>query len=398
MNRKLVVAFLSIALCAATALSQTTSSQPSAWVYASAYVGTTSQTQIFAFTAAANGRLTPVSGSPFPDDLGNMAVNGLYLFGAPVGSGTDINTYRIESNGALSYAESMNSTTVNNCTQAPAELVLDHTGATLYGLTYFGDSGNCSNNTYQTYSINKSSGALTYIDTAGATDELNGNLTFTANNEYAYTSSCYHFNPQISGFKRNSNGALTEINPPQVWPAPASQFGCPYLAAADPTNHLAIPIQPYPEEYSNPSGPFKLASYTVQSNGNLTTTSTWATMPSVSVGNVTALAMSPSGKLLAVAGTTGLQVFHFNGANPITPYTGLLTTSEVGAIQWDNNNHLYAVVNATESNNTTDYRLAVFTVTPTSWTWVESYQLGAYSGSSYPTYGLAVQPLPLPWK
>jgi hypothetical protein len=35
--------------------------------------------------------------------------------------------------------------------------------------------------------------------------------------------------------------------------------------------------------------------------------------------------MSPSGKLLAVAGTTGLQVFHFNGSNPIKPYTGLLT-------------------------------------------------------------------------
>jgi hypothetical protein len=69
--------------------------------------------------------------------------------------------------------------------------------------------------------------------------------------------------------------------------------------------------------------------------------------------------MSPSGKLLAVAGPLGLQVFHFNGANPITHYTGLLTKENVSQVFWDNANHLYAI-------STQAGKLFVFTVTPTS--------------------------------
>lgn len=53
-------------------------------------------------------------------------------------------------------------------------------------------------------------------------------------------------------------------------------------------------------------------------SGNLTTTGTISNMPKSSVTQVTDMAMAPSGKLLAVSGTTGLQVFHFNGASPIT--------------------------------------------------------------------------------
>jgi hypothetical protein len=55
----------------------------------------------------------------------------------------------------------------------------------------------------------------------------------------------------------------------------------------------------------------------------------------------------------------GLQVFHFNGSNPITHYTGLLTKDEIDQFFWDNDNHLYAISNASG-------KLFVFTVTPTS--------------------------------
>ena len=73
--------------------------------------------------------------------------------------------------------------------------------------------------------------------------------------------------------------------------------------------------------------------------------------------------MSPSGKLLAVAGaagagTAGIQVFHFNGSNPITHYTGLLTKNPVDQLSWDNHNHLYAVSRSTS-------KVFVFTITPT---------------------------------
>jgi hypothetical protein len=43
------------------------------------------------------------------------------------------------------------------------------------------------------------------------------------------------------------------------------------------------------------------------------------------VKNVNDILFSPSGKLVAVGGTAGLQIFHFNGANPLTRATGLLT-------------------------------------------------------------------------
>ncbi|MES2221208.1 MAG: hypothetical protein V4587_09610 [Acidobacteriota bacterium] len=82
--------------------------------------------------------------------------------------------------------------------------------------------------------------------------------------------------------------------------------------------------------------------------------------------------MSPSGDLFAVGGdsnypeatittsppTAGLQIFHFNGANPITPGGGTLTTVSIDEIHWDNSDHLYALSNSTG-------KLYVYTVTPT---------------------------------
>jgi hypothetical protein len=313
-----------------------------------------------------------------------MAVNGLYLFGAPL-SGSMIDTYRIQSNGALTYAASTNASAPNKCGNTPGPVFLDHSGGSLYDFYYWGDSI-CSNSVYQAWNVVKSSGALTYDGSAGGDEELTGALTFTGNNQFAYTSDCYHSDGQISGFKRNSNGSLSLLNLAQVWPtAQSGQFYCPYLAAADPTNHLAIPVLPCSGGPCGPAGPYQLATYTVNtSTGALTTSSTYANMPKVAVGTVTAISMSPSGKLLAVAGTSGLQVFHFNGASPATAYTGLMSTSEMDSIFWDNDNHLYAI--GTSAN-----KLAVFTVTPTNWNWVATYTVNKPAG-------LIVQPLPLPWQ
>jgi hypothetical protein len=82
-------------------------------------------------------------------------------------------------------------------------------------------------------------------------------------------------------------------------------------------------------------------------------------MPAVAVKGFSDMKMSPSGKLLAVAGPAGLQVFHFNGGNPITHYTGLIARGQVDQMYWDNENHLYAISHSAG-------KLFVFTVTPTS--------------------------------
>jgi hypothetical protein len=81
-------------------------------------------------------------------------------------------------------------------------------------------------------------------------------------------------------------------------------------------------------------------------------------MPETAVKNVTDVGVSPSGKLLAVGGTAGLQIFHFNGADPVAPYTELLTKDEVDQFFWDNDNHLYAISQSAG-------KLFVFTITPT---------------------------------
>ena len=90
-------------------------------------------------------------------------------------------------------------------------------------------------------------------------------------------------------------------------------------------------------------GPWQIATYTADSAGSLTTSSTNANMPTVSVGNVVDYKTSPSGKLLAVAGTAGLQLFGFNGDNPITCLTGPIISSPIDQIFWDKENHIYAI-------------------------------------------------------
>jgi hypothetical protein len=241
----------------------------------------------------------------------------------------------------------------------PAALFLDPTGTTLYANDY--DGNICANNAFQFFNLNNSSGQLTYLGvSSAASPEFLGVLSFTGNKIDAYGSSCYHYKALIYGFGRNSDGTLASLNMNPAMPsAQSGDFYCPYLAAADTGNHVAIPVQPLDDASRQPAAPYQLATYTADSSGNLTTTSTYSNMPSISAGFVRAIAMSPAGDLLAVAGTGGLQVFHFNGADPITPYTGLLATDEIDQILWDNDNHLYAIGQAAG-------KLFVFTVTSTT--------------------------------
>jgi hypothetical protein len=82
------------------------------------------------------------------------------------------------------------------------------------------------------------------------------------------------------------------------------------------------------------------------------------------------LAISPSDKFLAVADSGGLQIYHFNGANPVTTFTDLLTTDNISAIAWDKKDHLYAITGSVQASPTAALtnanKLYVFTVTDTS--------------------------------
>jgi hypothetical protein len=219
----------------------------------------------------------------------------------------------------------------------------------------------CSNNAYQSFSIDRSTGELSYLGVTGSkAPKFEVPLTFIGNNKFAYGSDCYHFDHSIFGFERGHDRTLTDLNiNPKIPVARKGDFYCPYLASADPTTHVAMSFQAINANTFNTDGPPQLATYTADSSGNLTTNSTRFNMPATAVNMVMDIWMSPSAKLLAVGGTAGLQIFHFNGSNPITHYTGLITRDEIDQFFWDNDNHLYAISRPAG-------KLYVFTVTPTS--------------------------------
>ncbi|HEY6846583.1 MAG TPA: hypothetical protein VI320_10250 [Terracidiphilus sp.] len=331
---------------------------PIAYIYVSSTPASGANNEVEAFAASKTGELAPIAGSPFQENVTSMAVNGKYLFAAN-SNGFDIDSYLMEPDGALSYVTSFNAANSEDCNFL-GPLFLDHTGSTLYDMEFNGSG--CSNNTYQSFTLNKTNAHLLQLGNSGPNTWLNLPASFIGNNQYAYSAACSgNMYWGIYGFKRESNGMLTQAEISATPPsAPTGYFYCPSQAAADPSNHVAIAMQPVNQQTFSPDKPPQLATFTAAANGNLSTSSTARNMPETSVGSVTDLNMAPSGKLLAVAGTGGLQVFHFNGASPITGYTGLLTTDEIDQFFWDNQNDLYAI-------SRTAGKLFVFTITPSGY-------------------------------
>lgn len=322
-----------------------------------------------------------------------MAVNGKYLFGAGK-QGVNIRSYLISSNGALQHVVTTEAQKYNRAgCDGFGPLVLDHTGSTLYSTVIAGSP--CAQTKYQSFNVEKSSGDLSFLGSTVVVPSTFYPLSFIGNNVYAYSSDCNQtetgYVDHLNGYKRNSNGLLTFANSNAPSPAPKGNkdFFCRSLTAADRTNHLAVSVQDVDSTgTSNQYGRPQLATYTAGTSGNLTTNSTSANMPVTALGTVVDMKMSPSGKLLAVGGDArnggigkaGLQIFHFNGASPITRYTGLITADLINQMFWDNENHLYAISAAAG-------KIHVFTITPTS----VSEAPGSPYSLSLP-YDLIVQP------
>ncbi len=262
---------------------------------------------------------------------------------------------------------------------SPYHGVLDHTGQDIYaqlaGAVATGSAVACD--ALQSFKIS-STGALSFL---GATEYENDGffnpsqpttpIALTGSGSYAYSFQYgYDAEVQTYAFQRESSGAMMSDDPRHVTNPTDPSGNIFYSPGAlgvtgDPTNHLAIADNPYidGEELNLP----QLASYTVASNGDIASTNTSDNVPTPEV-DPDVLNMSPSGQFVAVAGSSGtqqyqngtqsngLQVFYFNGANPITSYSGVLTTAPINEIHWDNSNHLYALSNSTK-------KLYVYTVT-----------------------------------
>jgi hypothetical protein len=345
-------------ISAGTGLAQTATVQSSKSSSPIAYVYVSRPTHVDGFAASSNGKLTPVPGSPFSNiALSHMSVTKKFLFGAS-DDGADIYSYSIASDGALKEVSVINTHNYppegNEC-YGVGPTQVDFTGSTLYN-----DDYNCDGDSsfIQAYKI-ESNGSLQFLanTVAGGEDYTVSPQVLLGNNKYAYITGFYGqgaIGGFGQGFARESNGVLEAVNPigfPKP-PSPDDVYTPRTVLAADPTDHLAIAIQAQNNISGDDDGPLVLASYTADSQGNLTTTSTYENMPAVEIGPQ-AMSISPSAKLLAIGGgamdcsncgAPGFQVFHFNGGSPITHYTGLLDSSEKFVqFGWDSNNHLYAL-------------------------------------------------------
>jgi hypothetical protein len=348
--------------------------------------------QLRAFTAYSNGTLKSVSGSPYASTLcangpNSMVVNGNTLF---VSSGTQIFSYAITSStGALKQTgvidTAANDPDPSDCVFTG--MVLDHTGSNMYVL--YTDYGNEGPDYLLNYKVagselNFVAATAAFSPGSNASDE-NHVPTVSSNNEYLYSTfddGIGGFNHGVTVWQRASNGTLTvpqnfsTKGNPVGWSPYVEYYVSPYGAKADPSGHLAVLMNfeagpPY-GIVGNP----QIGTYTIGSTGSLTTTSTATNMPFVDVGYFSDMNMSPSGKVLAIAGDSGLEVFHFNGASPATTF-GWVSRHPQFLLHWDDANHLYSLGFD---------GLTMFTVTTTS---------GTQNGSPSPIMnGLAMVVLP----
>ena len=359
-------------------------STTAAYVYVTSLPTAASSTyEIRAYAADGSGQLAPLSGSPFNQSVASVTASGGYLV-ASTPSQPDINSYKIGSNGTLTlasqlnYAQQMGFQSSNDTTCSSAGgFIFDRSGQSMYAAVGNYDCSN--NNAIASFAFNSSNGSLSYLGNVNIGYESSAAISVLGNNNYAYSAlfdACMYGG--ISSFARESNGLLND-SPATITPefGPSAPSGAtssgvsqpiyrPGFTAADTTNHVAMAEYPCFAVGGVDDTQVQLATYTADENGNLSTADTSATMPTTTI-NPQRLEMSPSGTLLAVGGTGGLQVFHFNGANPITSFTGVLTTDTISQILWDNSNHLYAL-SQFQGGPGSDFgsgKLHVFTITDT---------------------------------
>jgi len=344
-----------------TALAQTSTNETNETAAASsspvAYVYVSRPTHVDGFAASSSGKLTPVPGSPIAGtSVGSMSVTKNYLFGRS-GDGKLIQAFSINSKGSLEKAGSILAYKYlpEDCVDF-ATMQVDASGSTLYAQ----EDTNCqvTNSAYVSFHI-ESNGDLQFIgNSGGSIDGINQGftqyLTVLGDNKFAYDGVCQEDNgnlPDINIYKRESNGLLTYIGQDNQVPSDgAGNPFCTGMVKADSENHLAVALQRIDEQYGDNGflgGPYFLASYTANANGELTTKSTDTNMPEATfVGDFapTAMSISPGNKYLALGGNNGFAVYHFNGSDPITKFSNVfLPQVGIGQFGWDKSNHLYVL-------------------------------------------------------
>jgi hypothetical protein len=327
---------------------------------AAAYVYVQSQGQagpVYGYSANSVGHLTAIPGSPFKPGTQIVGSNGSQFF--TLGH-TLLHSYAVGTNGAigsqLSDAAIMNYSggSCGGTADGDNGAVLDHTGKYIYVLLQYNADWSCS--AYQTYKVN-SGGSFTFVgDTEENWGDQSGQVNPAAvdlpsilgNESFGYADVFAGHNNSILGLRRESSGELQLMQFGETDPTLGGSTGnyTPYSPDASPTgNYLVLQLYPYN------SNPPQLGSYTVDSQGNISTTNTSSNMPtSQLVGPYSTF--SPDGSMFVLysseagpAGThgNGIEIYNFNGAAPLTLNTTLLNGTPIDRVAWDSSGHLYAL-------------------------------------------------------
>jgi hypothetical protein len=321
---------------------------------------------LYAYTVASNGKLTPVSGSPLSENIFTLAVNGKYLFGSYTNG--DIHSFLMKSTGALGPDLKMNPNT-NNPGGCGTQMYfqIDHSGDNLYNAIVDPD---CYGTHYQYYKIESSTGGLQYLGETAEQSQPLYDLNFLGNNKFGYNPICTIDDHEevgyTIGFERLSNGELPALslgNLPPVTPENGNQY-CPLSYATDPSDHIAALLEDEDADGDTYGQPV-IATYTANSKGQLTTASTYKNMPKAPAAGTYFgwLSMSTSGKLLAAGGGdgAGVEIFHFYGTSQAKKFETLLAGQTITQAYWDKSNHLFLLGGSSNHG-----KLWVYTATTSS--------------------------------
>ncbi|MFZ0303695.1 MAG: hypothetical protein WAL75_13480 [Terracidiphilus sp.] len=318
---------------------------------------------VYRFNSSSTGQLSTIAGSPWKvsGEIVGSTPTKFFTLGKDL-----IHSYALGSNGSIGSQLSQMPVFDNagsGCgggTNGQDGAVLDHTGKFIYLLLQGGDE-ECA--AYQSYAIN-SDGSFTFI---GDTELPGAPLGYSAglpsimgNESFAYADfRIAGLKPSIIGFRRESSGQLELMQFRETDPTCSGGFYTPQHPDASPVgNYMAIQL------FRQNSNTPQLGMYTVDSEGNLSTTNTGPEIQWSPFDNPSTV-FSPSGAFLVdyapeVGNTVGgLQAYKTQGAGPIYPY--LISWGEdIEQVAWDNSNHLYDISNRFS-------RLEVSTLTPTSY-------------------------------
>ncbi len=365
----------SLALVSALAFVPQTRAQSTSATAADVYIQIQGpEGAVYGFNASSTGQLSAIPGSPFKLGTQIIGSNSSQFF--TLGQ-TLIHSYGIASNGAIGSQLGQipvldySGGACGGGTTGENGAVLDHTGKYIYVMLEGNFSGSVVCGAYQSYLIN-SDGSFTFDgDTeitspneTGSADCCFGLPSILGNESFAYSN---YMAPQnywvLSGFRRESSGTLDYL-PDFTYTAPTNTGGYNADSAdASPTGNYAVLALTVPDQ----AYPAQLGSFTVNSEGNLTTTNTSTNMPSTKLTEFSTT-FSPSGNFFVAYGTSGgtnanakggIEIYNFNGAAPLTLYKTLLEGTPINQVAWDSSNHMYAI-------STANNELYIFTVTPTS--------------------------------